>query len=271
MNQASETCSARGTFALPRSAALPGAVADAADSDTSLPDRVAATFGGGAPGQQGCDGGGGVGGAGGGGRRGSETAEQQIPEYVPLLQEKQGSLSKATHRRSSSRTMTTTTATGAVDGAVGGRGGGEGGAFGPAGGGAGSGSGAAASRTGGGSGSAAPGRPVGSPPPKVLPPVPAFVAGGGVGGGGELVASPALPPPSCSSNESHQDRHHGSGPLALPVVVVNSFPPSGRTPPRLGDVGFGTALSPVRLLFCPAETGGKDSLGGYSSIYIVTI
>lgn len=144
MEAANETCSARGNFALPRTV-FPDDTKSPTFGAEGLPANVVAAF-----------------------REHGSAGEQAepMPSYVPV--QKQGSLSKATHRRASIRT-------GSADAsaAEGGVSGGAGRATGPD----------------------SPFFAVRSPP-KFLPPVPAF-------GGSDLAASPAPPPPPPSLNESH--------------------------------------------------------------------
>ncbi|CAM9685902.1 unnamed protein product, partial [Ectocarpus sp. 8 AP-2014] len=217
-----DTGSARGSFALPRTpaAVLPEASADAAAAAAN-DDRVAAAaaaaaaataaaaaaalgdeatvtagvvaaFTPGPPPPPPVSGQGSYG-SGSGGRGGNE---QRIPEYVPP--QKQGSLSKATHRRSSSR--------GSAVGGCGGEGGGGSG-------------GAAVTRSGSVGRSASP--PDSSPffsvrtPPKFLPPVPAFAGGAGAGVAGDdygndgLAAQPQPPPPPPPPSSWNEDQLEG--------------------------------------------------------------
>lgn len=154
----------------------------------------------------------------GGGYAGGE--EQLIPAYVPL--KKQGSLSTATHRRTSSRTGTAAEA-GGVDG-----------------GGAVPGGGVAARRTGDAARSAS---PPDSPfyavrsPPKVLPPVPAF--------GSEVTHAPAPPPPPPPLNE-------GQGQPEDPDSYDYAF-----LPPAFG--GLEGSSGHGRRLERGSETGAREA------------
>lgn len=143
--------------------------------------------------------------------------EQPIPVYVPL--QKQGSLSKATHRRSSSRT-------GASDG-----GGTE------AGGGGGGGGGSGALRA---SGPARSSSPPESPfyavrsPPKFLPPVPAF-------------SGMVSPPPPPSMNQPGHGHGHGRSSSAADArgLDYSSVPSAGGSPAEVSGAPLRLQLSGV--------------------------
>lgn len=209
-----ETNSARGSFALPRYPYPDAANGDAA-ADTfgggDLPANLVAAFGGG----------------------GGDTVEQQIPVYIPL--QRKGSLSKATHRRSSSRG-----ADGFADDFVLGVGGGGGGG-------------------GAGGSSASAGRSTSPPdsspfrcarsPVKVLPPVPAFA---GAGSCGDFAAAPPPPPPSWNVGQdiSGGGAAVGGGGGGY-YEGGNREQGAGRSPRRYG--GSGAVISPVRQAGAFAE------------------
>ncbi|CAM9507030.1 unnamed protein product, partial [Scytosiphon promiscuus] len=204
----------------------------------------------------------GSGGGGGGGGLGGGINEQRIPEYVPP--QKQGSLSKATHRRSSSRTSD------GMAGAISAAAEGAAGA-------------AAAGRSGGSGRSGSP--PDSSPffsvrsPPKPLPPVPAFGGGAGGGGGDLFSGTPPPPPPPPPSWRDGQDQDVGAGggagdsgiscfdfPPLPPAAsagdssgLPRNFAQPGGLSPRYGGSprrrGSGMAVSPVPF---PSDRRGAN-------------
>ncbi|CAN0088251.1 unnamed protein product, partial [Ectocarpus sp. 13 AM-2016] len=236
-----DTGSARGSSALPRTPAAAAAADDERDAaaaaaavaalggEAAVTASVVAAFTPRPPPPPPVAGQGSYG-VGSGGRDGNE---QRIPEYVPP--QKQGSLSKATHRRSSSR--------GSAVVGCGGEGGGGSGA-------------AAATRSGSVGRSASP--PDSSPffsvrtPPKVLPPVPAFAGGAGAGLAGDdcgndgLAAQPQPqppppPPPPSSWNEDQLEGVvilGGDGGGATEAGLFEAEPLPAPPPPAVVENGL---------------------------------